>query len=233
MENNEIKLLNIDDNVEIIPEKKAELEKNIFKLLDSIVDLKLKSHFEQFYRNKLWKLVKSSYKFEKNPIKSDELKTAKSKLNMNLIEKNERKICALLVKFPTLIEKIFNKYKIDILSCNFINEKSNLILSIIEKFINSKNNQNFLKELLEKNDLNNYINSRDVFLSDSYISSLTEEKSLEIINILLLEKQIMLLEFDLKEASEIGDVAKTKRLNDELLSLRKKKSFFLTNGDFI
>lgn len=231
--NNEIKLLNIDDNVEIIPEKKAELEKNIFKLLDSIVDLKLKSHFEQFYRNKLWKLDKSSYKFEKNPIKSDELKTAKSKLNMNLIEKNERKICTLLVKFPTLIEKIFNKYKIDILSCNFINEKSNLILSIIEKFINSKNNQNFLKELLEKNDLNNYINSRDVFLSDSYISSLTEEKSLEIINILLLEKQIMLLEFDLKEASEIGDVAKTKRLNDELLSLRKKKSFFLTNGDFI
>ena len=201
--------------------------------MDTIKDLKLKSHFEQFYRNKLWKLDRSSKKFENNLIKSDELKNAKAKLNMDLIEKNEKKICALLIKFPTLVDALFEKYKIDILSSTFITDKCNLVLSAIENFINSQNNKKNLQELLEKNDLNNYINSSDIFFNDSCINSLTESKSLEMINILLLEKEVMLLEFDLKEASEIGDITKAKRLSNELLNLRKKISSFLADSSFV
>ena len=231
--NNELKSLEIDENQEIIPEKKAELEKNIFALLDTIKDLKLKSHFEQFYRNKLWKIDKSSKKIENNLIKSDELKNAKSKLKMDLIEKNEKKICALLIKFPTLVEALFNKYKIDILSNNFITDKCNTILSIIEDFLNSQNSEKNLQELLEKKDLNNYISSSDIFFNGSCINSLTEAKSLEIINILLLEKEVMLLEFDLKEASEIGDITKAKRLSEELTNLKNKISSFLAESSFV
>ena len=53
------------------------------------------------------------------------------------------------------------------------------------------------------------------------------------INILLLEKEVMLLEFDLKEASEIGDITKAKRLSNELLNLRKKISSFLADSSFV
>ncbi len=232
--NNEVKLLDIDENSEVIPEKKAELEKNIFKLLDTIKDLKLKSHFEQFYRNKLWKLDRTLTKLENSTtIKSEELKNIRSKLNIDLIEKNEKKICALLIKFPTLVNILFEKYKIDILSSNFISDRCNSILSILEDFLNSENSKKNLQELLEKNELNNYINSSDIFFNGSCIGSLTEGKSLEIINILLLEKEVMLLEFDLKEASEIGDITKAKRLREELLKLRKKISSFLAESSFV
>ena len=43
----------------------------------------------------------------------------------------------------------------------------------------------------------------------------------------------MLLEFDLKEASEIGDIAKAKKLGEELLNLKEKKNSFLTESSFV
>lgn len=233
--NNELQMAGIGENQEVIPEKKAELEKNIFKLLDTIRDLKLKSHFEQFYRNKLWKLDRLSNinKNSDTEIKSEELKNIKSKLNIDLIEKNEKKICSLLVKYPSLIGELLNKYKVDILSVNFFNDDCNSVLSVMDEYINSDDSEKNLNKLLVKNDLRDYISSNDIFFNNSYISSLTEEKSLEIINILLLEKEVMLLEFDLKEASEIGDIIKAKRLSEELVNLRNKINHLRAKGSFV
>ena len=51
--------------------------------------------------------------------------------------------------------------------------------------------------------------------------------------VLLLEKEVMLVEFDLKEASEIGDIIKAKKLGEELLSLKNKINNLLANGEFV
>ncbi len=230
---NEVSALDIDENQIVIPEKKAQLENNIFKLLDTIKDLKLKSHFEQFYRNKLWKLDRISTKVETNNIKTEEVKNIRNKLNIDLIEKNEKKICSLLIKFPTIANSLLEKYKVDIFSVNFLNDKCNAILSYLEEYLNSDNTEKKINKLLVKKEFRDYIKDSDIFFNDSCISSLTEEKSLEIINILLLEKEVMLLEFDLKEASEIGDIAKAKKLGEELLNLKEKKNSFLTESSFV
>ncbi len=233
---NEVRALEIDENQIVIPEKKAQLENNILKLLDTIKDLKLKSHFEQFYRNKLWKLDRISKKVETDDIKTEEVKNIRNKLNIDLIEKNEKKICSLLIKFPMLANSLLKKYRIDIFSINFLNDRCSSILSYLEEFLNSgsiESDEKKINKLLVKKEFGDYINSSDIFFNDSYISSLTEEKSLEIINILLLEKEVMLLEFDLKEASEIGDIAKAKRLGEELLNLKDKISSFLAESSFV
>lgn len=233
--NNEIKDLKINENQVVVPEKKAQLENNILKLLSNIKDLKLKSHFEQFYKNKLWKIDKSINKNNFVNIKSEELKNIRNKLNIDLIEKKEKKICTLLLKFPSLASSLFEKYRLDIFSINFLNDKCNLFISSLEECVNLNLNdcEKKLSKTLVKNELSNYINSSDIFFNNSCIGSLTEEKSLEIINILLLEKEVMLLEFDLKEASEIGDIAKAKKLSKELLSLRNKISSFRADNGFI
>ena len=234
---NEIKGLNIDEKDDILPEKKAELEKKIFSLLENIKDTKLKSHFEQFYRNKLWKLGKNSYKInKKDDIKTDVLKNIKSKINIDLMEKIERKICSLIIKFPNIINILMEKYKIDIFSVNFLNDNCNNIISCIEECSNFTDNDDFAKKiqnLLVKNDLSTYIKDSDIFFNNSCVISLTEKKSVIMTVVLLLEKEVMLVEFDLKEASEIGDIIKAKKLGEELLSLKNKINNLLANGEFV
>ena len=213
------------------------MEKKIFSLLENIKDTKLKSHFEQFYRNKLWKLGKNSYKInKKDDIKTDVLKNIKSKINIDLMEKIERKICSLIIKFPNIINILMEKYKIDIFSVNFLNDNCNNIISCIEECSNFTDNDDFAKKiqnLLVKNDLSTYIKDSDIFFNNFCVISLTEKKSVIMTVVLLLEKEVMLVEFDLKEASEIGDIIKAKKLGEELLSLKNKINNLLANGEFV
>ena len=205
--------------------------------MENINDIKLKSHFEQFYRNKLWKLGKNSYKInKKDDIKTDVLKNIKSKINIDLMEKIERKICSLIIKFPNIINILMEKYKIDIFSVNFLNDNCNNIISCIEECSNFTDNDDFAKKiqnLLVKNDLSTYIKNSDILFNNSCVISLTEKKSVIMTVVLLLEKEVMLVEFDLKEASEIGDIIKAKKLGEELLSLKNKINNLLANGEFV
>lgn len=232
--NNEMELLDINESKHIIPEKKAELEKNILQLLENINDIKLRSHFEQFYRNKLWKLGSVLHKLDnKNPIiKSEEIKDIKRKLDINLIEKNEKKVCAILLHYPNIASRLYKKYNIDIFAVNFITNKCSDILSILEENMTYNFNEEEFKKILVKNKLYDYINSSDFFIH-SDVKEATEDKCLEIIYILLLEKEVMLMEFDLKEASEIGDIAKVKLINNELIKTKNKIAICLSNNNFI
>ncbi len=232
--NNEYDKINSEKNEILVPEKKAELEKNIFAILNLIKDLKLKSHFEQFYKNKLWKISRVSNNIKDKTIKSEIIKDLKQKTDIDLIEKIEKKICFLLLKFPDIGNNILEKYKINIFSTNFINNNCANIISIIEENINDiENFEKKINKTLVKNDLHTYINDSDIFFNSSCVSSLTEEKSLEMIKILLLEKEVILVEFDLKEASEIGDIIKTKKLSEELLNIKNKINEYLTNSNFV
>lgn len=232
---NELESLKIDSGSVIVPEKKAQLEKGIFKLLDLIKDLKLKSHFEQFYRNKIWKIDRISKK-EKNEVKSN-IKKVVSRVDLKTSEKaenRERKIVSLIVKYPNLVKNLFEKYAIDIFSINFFDEKASDVINIIEECFDLDDGVNNLHKVLVKNELSDYITyNDDICFNNSCVNSLTEEKSLEIVNILLLEKEVILLEFDLKEASKNGDIVKSKKLSEEILSLKSKISSLLAKSSFI
>ena len=131
---------------------------------------------------------------------------------------------------------MLKKYKIDIFSVNFLNDNCNNIISCIEESSNFTDNDDFAKKiqnLLVKNDLSTYIKDSDIFFNNSCVISLTEKKSVIMTVVLLLEKEVMLVEFDLKEASEIGDIIKAKKLGEELLSLKNKINNLLANGEFV
>ena len=227
---NEINNLNIDEQSEIVPEIKAHLEKNISIFLELIKDSALKNHFSYFYKNKLWNLGRSyNKKGNNNPLKTE---ICLNKTNIDLIEKKEKKICYLLISFPSLVSLLLEKYNIDIFSVDFVDDECNMVLSEIEKYLN-ENEDKKLEKLLVKNEISAYIKRNNIFFNNSYTGSLTEKKSLDMINILLLEKEKMLLEFDLKEASNLGDIVKAKKLSDKLIDLESKINAFLAESSFV
>lgn len=230
---NELKELEIDEKETIVPEKKAKLEKNIAKYISLIGDTKLRKYFEDFYKNKLWNLGKSFLNIDKNKSKKLLKSYENQEKTIDLMEKNEKKICSLLVKYPSAINLLFEKYSIDIFDVEFIAEKSNAIMEILDFYLNSNvEEEKNLNEILVKNDLNTYISECDIFFNNSYLN-LSQEKAVEMLNILLLEREVMGLEFDLKEASKNGDIVRTKKLGDEILHLKNRMSLFLSKSSFI
>lgn len=227
--NNELSELNVVEDTEISPEVQAKLENNILKLVSVIKDTRLKEHFTKFYKNKLWKLNT----FHNKENKKTNIKKAVAKVDLQTaekIEKCEKKICKLLVDFPNLVNDLLDQ-KIDIFNQIFLNEKCTKIIDILEK--NSNKNKEELEKILVKNNLDNYIKNDDIFFNNSYISSLTENKSLKIIQVLLLQKEVMLLEFDLKEASNFGNIVKTNSLSKEINKLKEKMNLLLAENGFI
>lgn len=227
--NNELSELNVVEDTEISPEVQAKLENNILKLVSVIKDTRLKEHFTKFYKNKLWKL--NTFHNKKN--KKTNIKKAVAKVDLQTaekIEKCEKKICKLLLNFPNLVNDLLDQ-KIDIFNQIFLNEKCAKIIDVLEK--NSNKNKEELEKILVKNNLDNYIKNDDIFFNNSYISSLTENKSLKIIQVLLLQKEVMLLEFDLKEASNFGNIVKTNSLSKEINKLKEKMNLLLAENGFI
>lgn len=225
---NELNELNVVEDTEISPEVQAKLENNILKLVSVIKDTRLKEHFTKFYKNKLWKLNT----FHNKTNKKTEIKKVNTKVDLQTaekIEKCEKKICKLLVDFPNLVNDLLDQ-KIDIFNQIFLNEKCAKIIDILEKNLNK--NKEELEKILVENNLDNYIKDNDILANSSYISSLNQDKSLRIIQILLLQKEVMLLEFDLKEISNSADKTKSNALNNEIIRLNKKIKLLLSENNF-
>lgn len=226
--NNELSELNVFEDTEISPEVQAKLENNILKLVSVIKDTRLKEHFTKFYKNKLWKLNT----FHNKTNKKTEIKKVNTKVDLQTaekIEKCEKKICKLLVDFPNLVNDLLDQ-KIDIFNQIFLNEKCAKIIDVLEKNLNK--NKEELEKILVENNLDNYIKNNDILANSSYISTLNQDKSLRIVQILLLQKEVMLLEFDLKEISNSADKTKSNALNNEIIRLNKKIKLLLSENNF-
>lgn len=226
--NNELSELNVVEDTEISPEVQAKLESNILKLISVIKDSRLKEHFTKFYKNKLWKLNT----FHNKQNKKTEIKKAIARVDLQTaekIEKFEKKICKLLLDFPDLVNDLLSQ-KIDIFDQIFLSENCCKIINILEK--NSNKNTEELKKIITKEKLNNYIKDSDILANTSYISTINQDKSLRIIQILLLQKEVMLLEFDSKEASNSGDKLKANNLNNEIIKINKKIKSLLAENNF-
>ena len=233
----ETKKLKIEDISNANPESKVKLEKNLFNIVDKIQDTFSQKHFRDFFKNKFW-----SFKKTKNKIVKSQLSPALHNVVANhtvskikeLIEKCEYQICSLIIKYPNLIERIFREYNIDIYSLNFYKKEILIILSILEKFSEDKNfNENNFKKELEKNGLNGYLEYNEIFLNHCS-SSIDENKALLRINRTIIERDISMIEIELKETViKNEDLEKIKILQFQLKKLKRKKFLLDNEANFV
>ena len=118
------------------PEKRAELEQDINRLLSLINDFTVKKNYKNFFREKFFQ----EFRFSGKKIQSNENK--KYLLNKNVINTNritERILVGTIILYPSLLNDISSNFK----SINFFNEKFNTLKdSIIGLYSKKKTIEN-------------------------------------------------------------------------------------------
>ena len=113
------------------PEKRAELEEEINRLIRLINDFTVKKNYKNFFREKFFQEFKFSGKRIQNKKKKEYL------LNKNIININkitERVLIGTIILYPNLLKNVSDKFK----SINFTHEKFNNIKDLIVEFFNKK-----------------------------------------------------------------------------------------------
>ena len=113
------------------PEKRAELEVEINRLIRLINDFTVKKNYKNFFREKFFQEFKFSGKRIQNKEKKEYL------LNKNIININkitERVLIGTIILYPNLLKNVSDKFK----SINFTHEKFNNIKDLIVEFFNKK-----------------------------------------------------------------------------------------------
>ena len=113
------------------PEKRAELEEEINRLIRLINDFTVKKNYKNFFREKFFQEFKFSGKRIQNKEKKEYL------LNKNIININkitERVLIGAIILYPNLLKNVSDKFK----SINFTHEKFNNIKDLIVEFFNKK-----------------------------------------------------------------------------------------------
>ena len=113
------------------PEKRAELEEEINRLIRLINDFTVKKNYKNFFREKFFQEFKFSGKRIQNKEKKEYL------LNKNIININkitERVLIGTIILYPNLLKNVSDKFK----SINFTHEKFNNIKDLIVEFFNKK-----------------------------------------------------------------------------------------------
>ena len=113
------------------PEKRAELEEEINRLISLINDFIVKKNYKNFFREKFFQEFKFSGKRIQNKEKKEYL------LNKNIININkitERVLIGTIILYPNLLKNVSDKFK----SINFTHEKFNNIKDLIVEFFNKK-----------------------------------------------------------------------------------------------
>ncbi len=113
------------------PEKRAELEEEINRLINLINDFIVKKNYKNFFREKFFQEFKFSGKKIQNKEKKEYL------LNKNIININkitERVLIGTIILYPNLLKNVSDKFK----SINFTHEKFNNIKDLIVEFFNKK-----------------------------------------------------------------------------------------------
>lgn len=227
---NELDELNIDSNKDYItPEQKSNLEVRLQNIVKQINNKFVAKNFEDFYKKQLFfitkfdarkKIIKYKDVTEINYKKIIAPPNSIENLEKNII-KIEDNIFYLLINQLKLIDKIFQIYNIDILNMNFIGNNSNKLISIFLNIYESNmiNDKEFLIKILEKNELKSYIINNNRFNKDS------DEKKLKYLYSLILDRNIILLEIEIKElATKNNNEEKRKNIYKELEVLYKKRN---------
>ena len=98
------------------PEKRAELEEEINRLISLINDFTVKKNYKNFFREKFFQEFKFSGKKIQNKEKKEYL-LSKNIININKI--TERVLIGTIILYPNLLKKVIDKFKL----LNFTQEK--------------------------------------------------------------------------------------------------------------
>ena len=113
------------------PEKRAELEEEINRLISLINDFTVKKNYRNFFREKFFQEFKFSGKKIQNKEKKEYL-LSKNIININKI--TERVLIGTIILYPNLLKKVIDKFKL----LNFTQEKFNNIKDLTVDFFNKK-----------------------------------------------------------------------------------------------
>lgn len=227
---NELNLLNLNlEKKYITPEERGILESKIIEITKQIQNQLVSKNFENFYRNQIFliskyngskraidyrNITKIDYKKDVKPVNSIDL------LKQNIINIEKRIFCMIIDCLP-LVDQVFQTYNVDIFNINYINEDSSKLVDIFLKIYetNEINNKEFLFNILEKNNFNNYI------IESSRYNNILENKKVDYLYSLILERNINLLEIEVKNLSfENNDEIRRKNIINELEVLQDKKN---------
>ena len=117
------------------PEKRAELEQEINRLVNLINDFTVKKNYKNFFREKFYQ----EFKFSGKRIQYNEKKeNLISKNIINTIKITERALLGAVILYPELLAKINSKFK----SITYIDESFNAIRDLIVDIFNKKTIEN-------------------------------------------------------------------------------------------
>ena len=117
------------------PEKRAELEEEINRLLSLINDFTVKKNYRNFFKEKFFQ----EFKFSGKKIQSERKK--EYLLNKNIININkitERILIGTIILYPTLLKNVNEKFR----SINFVHEEFSNIKELIVDLFNKKTIEN-------------------------------------------------------------------------------------------
>ena len=117
------------------PEKRAELEEEINRLLNLINDFTVKKNYRNFFKEKFFQ----EFKFSGKKIQSEKKKKyllSKNIININKI--TERILIGTIILYPTLLKNVNEKFR----SINFVHEEFSNIKELIVELFNKKTIEN-------------------------------------------------------------------------------------------
>jgi DNA primase catalytic core len=221
---------------DIIPERKSRLEEKLDEITKEIKNDVVSKNFRNFYKNRLFLLGRSSasrktfsrsklvdYRANTNLLSYGKILASPNNtenLKNNVINVEKRMFYILAANLE-LIDKAIQVHSIDIFGINFFSKDASAIMNIFSRAIESNriNDRDFLLDLLEKNDLRDYVLGSSKFVANSI------EDNLKYLYSLVLERSIFVLEIEIKELSlRNNNEARRKSLMDELQLLHDRKS---------
>ena len=113
------------------PEKRAELEEEINRLINLIDNFSVKKNYKNFFREKFFQEFKFSGKKIQGSLKKEYV-LSKNIININTI--TERVLIGTIILYPNLLKNVNDNFK----SLNFTQEKFNNIKDLIVKLFNKK-----------------------------------------------------------------------------------------------
>lgn len=155
------------------PDQRALIQYEIIELLKKINNPIIKVHYKQEFRKKFYTLIKDQENVYNNKIGNFVIENYSKNLIIRKIEK-EKILLLLLIKYPLLLRKVHE----DLLKVKFRNIIYEKIKSTLLKYDKNQKNLETLEKLfksdnIDKNELDNLLNSYENFYLESFINSTT------------------------------------------------------------
>ncbi|MDR1494653.1 MAG: DNA primase [Rickettsiales bacterium] len=231
------------ESLTIIPEQKNRLETILNRITEEIGNGIVQKNFRNFYRNKLFRLGRSenssrpkygsgqavSYRTITNldPRKSTVPPNSVENLKNSMVN-IEKYMFYVLIGNVGLVEKIFQNYNVDVFAINFLSCDAAGVVSALSEASgqNRAGDKSFVYTILEKNGLKDYITGSLRFRENS------TENNLEYLYSLILERNALLLEIEIRELALRNDNEdRRKVLSVELETLNEQRNAL--NSKFI